>query len=246
MITGPLTFLYLAKPSDDAPSGFHPIERLGDLVAVYAELLGKLADAGAEWVQIDEPVLVADIDADRAEVLANAATVYAGFSGLASRPKVLVAAPYNSLDDALPVLTAAGVDAIAIDLVRGGIPAADLTGVQIVAGVVDGHNIWRTDLDAALAKADAVAARGAVVSIGTSTSLFHVPHTLQGEEHLGAELISWLAFADEKVAEVSTLAKARAGSDEYRRTGRRSHGSRRSARLTRAPTARTCAPRSTQ
>ncbi len=209
VITGPLTFLYLAKPSDDAPSGFHPIERLADLLAVYSELLGKLADAGAEWVQIDEPVLVADIDADRAEVLANAATVYGTLAGLAKSPKLLVAAPYNSLDDALPVLTAAGVDAIAIDLVRGGIPAADLAGVQIVAGVVDGHNIWRTDLDAALAKADAVAARGAVVSIGTSTSLFHVPHTLKGEEHLGEELISWLAFADEKVAEVVTLAAAR-------------------------------------
>ena len=106
VITGPLTFLYLAKPSDDAPTGFSPIERLGDLVAVYAELLGRLADAGAEWVQIDEPVLVADIDADRAQVLANAATVYAGFAALENRPRVLVSAPYNSLDDALPVLTA--------------------------------------------------------------------------------------------------------------------------------------------
>jgi len=209
VITGPLTFLYLAKPSDDAPEGFQPITRLADLVAVYQELLGKLADAGAEWVQIDEPVLVADIDADRAEVLANAATVYAGFAALTNRPKLLVAAPYNSLDDALPVLTDAGVDAVAIDLVRGAVPAQIASGTQIVAGVVDGHNIWRTDLDGALAKADAVAALGAAVSIGTSTSLFHVPHTLQGEEHLGQELLSWLAFADEKVAEIVTLAAAR-------------------------------------
>lgn len=208
VITGPLTFLYLAKPSDDAPTGFQPIERLADLVAVYAELLGKLADAGAEWVQIDEPVLVADIDADRAEVLANAKTVYEGFSALSNRPKVLVAAPYNSLDDALPVLVEAGVDAVAIDLVRGSVPAEIIPGTQIVAGVVDGHNIWRTDLDAALAKAEAVAGLGAAVSIGTSTSLFHVPHTLQGEEHLGGELLSWLAFADEKVTEIATLAAA--------------------------------------
>ena len=208
VITGPLTFLYLAKPSDDAPTGFHPIERLADLVAVYNELLGKLADAGAEWVQIDEPVLVADIDADRADVLANAASVYAGFANLDSRPQLLVAAPYGSLDDALPVLTGAGVDAIALDLVRGGVPTTDLAGANIVAGVVDGHNIWRTDLDAALTKVAAVAELGAAVSIGTSTSLFHVPHTLQGEEHLGKELVSWLAFADEKVSEVATLAAA--------------------------------------
>jgi len=208
VITGPLTFLYLAKPSDDAPTGFEPIERLSDLVAVYAELLGKLADAGAEWVQIDEPVLVADIDADRADVLANAKTVYEGFAALESRPKLLVAAPYNSLDDALPVLVEAGVDAVAIDLIRGSIPAEVYPGTQIVAGVVDGHNIWRTDLDAALAKAEALAELGAAVSIGTSTSLFHVPHTLQGEEHLGEELLSWLAFADEKVTEIATLAAA--------------------------------------
>ncbi|MGC4175284.1 5-methyltetrahydropteroyltriglutamate--homocysteine S-methyltransferase [Demequina sp.] len=208
VITGPLTFLYLAKPSDDAPTGFLPIERLADLVAVYAELLGKLADAGAEWVQIDEPVLVADIDADRAEVLANAKAVYEGFVALANRPKLLVAAPYNSLDDALPVLVDAGVDAIAIDLVRGAVPAAVAQGTQIVAGVVDGHNIWRTDLDAALTKVAAVEALGAIVSVGTSTSLFHVPHTLKGEEHLGEELLSWLAFADQKVTEVAVLAAA--------------------------------------
>jgi len=214
VITGPLTFLYLAKPSDDAPGGFQPIERLADLVAVYAELLGKLADAGAEWVQIDEPVLVADIDADRAEVLENARSVYEGFVALENRPKVLVAAPYASLDDALPVLVESGVDAVAIDLVRGSVPGSVVPGTQLVAGVVDGHNIWRTDLDAALEKAAAVEALGAAVSIGTSTSLFHVPHTLQGEEHLGEELLSWLAFADEKVTEIATLASASAGGEQ--------------------------------
>src|SRR5690606_32469789 len=122
-----------------------------------------------------------------------------------------VAAPYNSLDDALPVLAATGVEAIGIDLVRGGVPVGvDLSGKTIVAGVVDGHNIWRTDLDQALAAADAVAALGGEVAVSTSTSLFHVPHTLQGEEHLGEELLSWLAFADEKVSEIVTLSTARA------------------------------------
>jgi 5-methyltetrahydropteroyltriglutamate--homocysteine methyltransferase len=210
VITGPLTFLYLAKPSDDAPTGFHPIERLDDLLEVYGNVLEALADAGAQWVQIDEPILVADIDADRATVLEQAKAVYNDLAGLAKRPRLLVAAPYNSLDDALPVLAATGVDAIAIDVVRGSIPnGTDLHGINLVAGVVDGHNIWRTDLDEALRKADELTALGATVSVGTSTSLFHVPHTLKGEEHLGEELISWLAFADEKVAEVVTLSVAR-------------------------------------
>ncbi|MDN4483370.1 5-methyltetrahydropteroyltriglutamate--homocysteine S-methyltransferase [Demequina lignilytica] len=211
VITGPLTFLYLSKPSDEAPEGFRPIERLEDVLEVYGNLLEAFKAAGAEWVQIDEPILVADIDADRDEVLANAAKVYGSLATLANRPQLFVAAPYNSLDDALPVLKDSGVDAIGLDLVRGGVPSGtDLAGVTVVAGVVDGHNIWRTDLDAALRKAAEIEALGATVAVSSSTSLFHVPHTLDGEEHLGAELLSWLAFAEEKVAEIVTLATARA------------------------------------
>ncbi len=211
VITGPLTFLYLAKPSDEAGEDFAPISRLHELLPVYAELLKAFKAAGAEWVQIDEPILVADTDADRKDVLANATTVYETLSGLSERPAIFVASPYNALDDALPVLAATNVEAIGLDLVRGGVPAdVDLTGKTVVAGVVDGHNIWRTDLDKALKTADAIEALGGKVTVSTSTSLFHVPHTLQGEEHLGEELISWLAFADEKIAEIVTLATARA------------------------------------
>ena len=210
VITGPLTFLYLAKASDDAPEGFDPLSRLGDLLPVYAELLAAFKAAGAEWVQIDEPVLVADIHADRADVLANATRAYEFLGNQAERPQLFVAAPMGSLDDALPVLAAAPIEAIGIDLVRGGLPTGiDLTGVTIAAGVIDGHNIWRTDLDKALTTLDAVAALGATVAVSTSTSLFHVPHTLVGEDHLSDELVSWLAFADEKIGEVVTLAAAR-------------------------------------
>ncbi|NTV40581.1 MAG: 5-methyltetrahydropteroyltriglutamate--homocysteine S-methyltransferase, partial [Demequinaceae bacterium] len=152
VITGPLTFLYLAKASDDAPGGYEPISRLDDLLPVYAALLAAFKAAGAEWVQIDEPILVADTDADRAEVLANAARVYQWLGEQTARPQLLVAAPMGSLGDALPVLAATPVEAIGIDLVRGAVPVgAQLTGKVVAAGVVDGHNIWRTDLDKALA-----------------------------------------------------------------------------------------------
>lgn len=215
VITGPLTFLYLSKASDEAPEGFRPIERLEDVLEVYGNLLEAFKAAGATWVQIDEPILVADIDADRSEVLANAQKVYGSLAALANRPQLLVAAPYNSLDDALPVLKDSGVEAIGVDLIRGSVPSGiDLSGVTVVAGVVDGHNIWRTDLDGALRKAAAIEALGATVAVSSSTSLFHVPHTLKGEEHLGEELISWLAFADEKVAEIVTLATARAQGED--------------------------------
>ncbi|WP_062205658.1 5-methyltetrahydropteroyltriglutamate--homocysteine S-methyltransferase [Demequina salsinemoris] len=215
VITGPLTYLYLAKPTDDAPTGFAPIERLDDLLPIYVELLAAFKAAGAEWVQIDEPVLVADIDASREDVLAGAEKVYAALASSTDRPQILVAAPMGSLEDALPVLASSGVEAVALDLVKGAVPTdVDLAGLTVVAGVVDGHNIWRTDPDKALAKLAAVAELGGAVTVGTATSLFHVPHTLKGEEHLGEELLSWLSFADEKIGEVVTFATAlREGED---------------------------------
>ena len=210
VITGPVTFLLLAKPSDEAPGKFEPLSRLLDLLPVYAQLLAAFAEAGAEWIQIDEPALVADLDVPRADVVAAAKTAYDALGGVTTRPAILVAAPYASLDDALPVLASTPVEAISLDLVRGTVPeGVSLAGKTVVAGVVDGHNIWRTDLDAALAKAAACEALGAAVTVSTSTSLLHVPYTTVGEEHLG-EILPWLAFADQKVAEIATLAKARA------------------------------------
>ena len=210
VITGPVTFLLLAKPSDEAPGKFEPLSRLLDLLPVYAQLLAAFAEAGAEWIQIDEPALVADLDVPRADVLAAAKTAYDALGGVTTRPAILVATPYASLDDALPVLASTPIEAISLDLVRGTVPeGVSLAGKTVVAGVVDGHNIWRTDLDAALAKAAACEALGAAVTVSTSTSLLHVPYTTAGEEHLG-EILPWLAFADQKVAEIATLAKARA------------------------------------
>jgi 5-methyltetrahydropteroyltriglutamate--homocysteine methyltransferase len=210
VITGPVTFLLLAKPSEEAPRKFEPLSRLLDLLPVYAQLLAAFAEAGAEWIQIDEPALVGDLDVSREDVLAAAKTAYDALGGVTTRPAILVAAPYASLDDALPVLASTMIEAISLDLVRGTVPAgANLAGKTVVAGVVDGHNIWRTDLDAALAKAAACEALGGTVAVSTSTSMLHVPHTTAGEEHLG-EILPWLAFADEKIAEIATLAKARA------------------------------------
>ena len=209
VITGPVTFLLLSKAADEAAPTYKPLSRLADLLPVYVQLLADLKAAGAEWVQIDEPALVADLDTPAADVHAAVREAYAALTGATERPAIAVAAPYASLGDALPVLVDANVEAIAIDLVRGSIPEGiDLSGQTIAAGVVDGHNIWRTDLDAALDKIAAVEALGATVTVSTSTSLFHVPHTLQGEEHLGEELLRWLAFADEKVGEIVTLTRA--------------------------------------
>ena len=204
VIVGPVTFLLLSKPSESAPEGYQPLDRLDDLLPVYAELLAGLTAVGADWVQLDEPALVSEsIEVDRASVLAATSKAYELLSAVPARPQIFVAAPYGSLDDALPVLLATPIEAIGVDLVKGGAISAGETDKVIVGGVIDGHNIWRGDLAAAF---DKLAASGAT-SVSSSTSLFHTPHDVDDEPLLDDRLKSWLAFADQKVAQIATLAK---------------------------------------
>ncbi|MGF6823309.1 5-methyltetrahydropteroyltriglutamate--homocysteine methyltransferase [Microbacterium sp. ZKA21] len=210
-IVGPVTLLALAKASDDAPEGFDPLSRLEDVLPVYVDLLARLRAAGAAWVQIDEPALVSEsLPASTAQLTAAAERALAVLGGASERPAILVAAPYASLDAAFPVLSAAPVEAIAVDLVRGSVPAAaaGLADKVLVGGVIDGHNIWRGDLAAAFDRLEALKALGAAgIAASTSTSLLHVPHDVTDEYQLDGRLVSWLAFADQKVAQVVTLAR---------------------------------------
>jgi len=207
VIVGPVTFLLLSKPSESAPEGYRPLDRLGDLLPVYAELLAALTAAGAEWVQLDEPGLVSEsIEVPRAEVLAATKTAYDALSAVPARPQIFVAAPYGSLDDALPVLESTPIEAIGLDLVRGTVPAGLSTDKVLVGGVIDGHNIWRGDLAAAWDKLEALRAASSTVAVSSSTSLFHTPHDVEDEPSLDPRLKTWLAFADQKVAQVATLA----------------------------------------
>ncbi|HCS60566.1 MAG TPA: 5-methyltetrahydropteroyltriglutamate--homocysteine S-methyltransferase [Microbacterium sp.] len=211
VVVGPVTLLALAKASDDAPEGFDPLSRLDDLVPVYVDLLARLRAAGAEWVQLDEPALVSESLPASVEQLADAAaSALAIIGGASERPSILVAAPYASLEATFSVLVAAPIEAIAVDLIRGGVPvaAAGLADKVLVGGVVDGHNIWRGDLAAAFGKLEALRQLGAAqVAASTSTSLLHVPHDVTDETKLDTRLSSWLAFADQKIEQVVTLAR---------------------------------------
>lgn len=207
VIVGPVTLLLLSKPAEGVAAGFQPLSKLDQLLPVYIELLAKLAAAGAEWVQLDEPALVSEsIETPRGEILS---ALQAAYEALGSeRPLgILVAAPYGSLDDALPVLEKAPIDAIALDLVKGAVPTGPATDKVLVGGVIDGHNIWRGDLEAAFAKLEALRAVSPNVSVATSTNLFHTPHDVEDEPELSAQLKSWLAFADQKVGQVAVLAR---------------------------------------
>jgi 5-methyltetrahydropteroyltriglutamate--homocysteine methyltransferase len=206
VIIGPITFLLLSKAVDGAGA---PIERLDELVPLYAELLRKLADGGAEWVQIDEPALVADISAD-APALAE--RIYIALGSLEKRPAIHVATYFGDPGSALPALARTPVEAIGVDLVYGPDTAVasvpELSGKTLVAGIVDGRNIWRTDLESALGTLAALLGSAQAVAVSTSCSTLHVPYSLEPETDLDDALRSWLAFGAEKVHEVATLARA--------------------------------------
>ncbi|MEV0060099.1 5-methyltetrahydropteroyltriglutamate--homocysteine S-methyltransferase [Nocardia sp. NPDC050718] len=202
VVIGPLTFLKLAKSADGAA-----LDRLPELLPLYLDLLGRLAAAGAQWVQIDEPVLVTDLTEAEIELVRD---TYTALSAAPDRPAILVATYFGHPGAALTALADTGIDGVALDFTAGtetsaiaGIPA--LAGKLLVAGVVDGRNIWRTDLDAAIATLGAL---GGEVAVSTSCSLLHVPYSLTPETGLDDQLRSWLAFGAEKVGEVRVLATA--------------------------------------
>ncbi|GAA2239256.1 5-methyltetrahydropteroyltriglutamate--homocysteine S-methyltransferase [Rarobacter faecitabidus] len=213
-IVGPVTYLLLSKAADGAPEGFDPLDRLEDILPVYAELLAELAAAGAPWVQLDEPGLVTDnISVEPGVVSAAVTRAYEVLAG-GQRPAIFVTSPFGDLRENFPVLAATGVEAIHVDLVHGGVPAAapGLATKTLVGGVIDGHNIWAADLGAKFEQLEALTELGAsAVSAATATSLQHVPHDTADEKwedaELDANLHAWLAFADQKVVEVVTLSR---------------------------------------
>lgn len=205
VVLGPVTFLLLSKAvGSDAAL----LDRIDELVPLYTELLEQLHAAGAEWVQIDEPALVVDRTADEIAVTRG---VYDQLSAVRARPAILLATYFGGLGAALGAIATTGVEGFALDFVAGtdNIAAVpELSRKHVVAGVVDGRNIWRTDLESALATLGTLLGSSGSLAVSTSCSLLHVPYTLDAEPNLDPALRSWLAFGAEKVREVVTLATA--------------------------------------
>ncbi|WP_093889704.1 5-methyltetrahydropteroyltriglutamate--homocysteine S-methyltransferase [Streptosporangium canum] len=204
VLVGPLTYLLLAKSADPA---FAPLRLLDDLLDVYAELLERLATAGVTEVQLDEPALAADRSAEELKALARA---YEHLGGLSHRPRLLVATYFGEIGAALPVLAATRVEAVGLDFVAGpGNLAAvastpGMAAKSVVAGVVNGRNVWRTELPAALSTCAALLGLAGEVVISTSCSLMHVPLDVERE----TAVPEGLAFARQKVAEVVAIGRA--------------------------------------
>ncbi|MGW6915810.1 5-methyltetrahydropteroyltriglutamate--homocysteine S-methyltransferase [Kitasatospora sp. NPDC054939] len=215
VLVGPVTYLLLAKPAPDAPADFRPITLLDRLLPVYAELLADLRAAGAEWVQLDEPALVQD----RTPAELNAAArAYRDLGGLTDRPKLLVASYFDRLGGALPVLAKAPVEGLALDFTGPAAANLDdlatvggLPGKRLVAGVIDGRNVWINDLERSLATLAVLLGLAGTVDVAPSCSLLHVPLDAAAERDLDPQIARWLAFARQKAAEAARLARGLRG-----------------------------------
>lgn len=204
VLIGPLTLLLLGKGVKD----FDRMRLLPRLTAAYTEILGQLASAGVEWVQIDEPMLATDLDA---ATQAAYAEVYAALRAIPV--KLMLATYFDSLGDNLLTAVGLGTAGLHVDLVRAPEqlePTLGSLGAERVLslGCVEGRNIWLTDFAAVQPKIDAAVARlGADrVQIAPSCSLLHVPHDLRHETKLDKRILGWLRFAEEKLAEIVALA----------------------------------------
>lgn len=204
VLIGPVTFLRLAKGS-----GFQRLSLLEPLARAYARILGRLRAMGVGWVQIDEPALCLELEPDWLDAFDRAYAILA-----ADAPALLLATYFDAADEHADRVLRLPVQGVHIDLVRAPrqLPTwqAKLPPDRILsAGIVDGRNIWRTDLHRALALLQPLHDElGDRLWIGSSCSLQHVPVSLAGEQRLDPEVQPWLAFADEKLEELRILGTA--------------------------------------
>lgn len=206
VLIGPLTFLHLSK---EKAAGFNRLDLLDRLLPVYGTILARLKAQGVEWVQIDEPILALDLSADWRTAFERA---YHQLN--ASGVKLMLASYFGPLRENLLVAMKLPIAGVHVDCVRGGDELAQvidwlpITKV-LSAGVIDGRNIWKTDLSAVFKRFEGLHQRlGDRLWLAPSCSLLHVPVSLAGETRLDPELKNWLAFADEKIAALTILKTA--------------------------------------
>lgn len=209
VLVGPVTFLKLGKTNGH---DFNPLSLIDRLIPAYVDILTRLHDAGADWVQLDEPALVLDGDAAVTEALKHA---YAAFAHKVPGLKLMVSSYFGGLEENLGTAVSLPVAGLHIDLVRAPtqlktVLDAASENLVLSLGVIDGRNIWRADLARILDHLEPIiAAHGRDrFQIAPSCSMLHVPIDLDLEESLDGDVRSWLAFSLQKMDELATLSQA--------------------------------------
>ncbi|MGE4504390.1 MAG: 5-methyltetrahydropteroyltriglutamate--homocysteine S-methyltransferase [Desulfovibrionaceae bacterium] len=210
ILLGPLTFLMLAKETEGCDRWAH----LKALIDVYCEIIAEL-DGTCAWIQLDEPILCTDLPAEAKQALGQA---YARIKAAAASSRLLLATYFGPLGDNLDLALALPVDGLHVDLVRGPDQLGDILNrlpshMTLSLGLVDGRNVWKTDLESALRTVSSACQRTkpARVMIGSSCSLLHSPMDVAGETALAPELGEWMAFAVQKCEEIAALKQAATG-----------------------------------
>jgi 5-methyltetrahydropteroyltriglutamate--homocysteine methyltransferase len=216
-LLGPVSFVLLGKPTETSVTRE---QVLSSILPLYDELLENLSSAGAEWVQIDEPCLCFDLDRVAQNLYRDA---YATLTGNRSLPKFMLTTYFGDLGSNLDLALELGPAGLHLDLVRAPrqldtLLAKKIPAVKVSLGLVDGRNVWRTDIHKAVGSLEAaISVLGKDrVEVAPSCSLLHSPFDLDAEARLNGVVRTWMAFAKQKLGEVALLAKAIDGRDVIR------------------------------
>jgi 5-methyltetrahydropteroyltriglutamate--homocysteine methyltransferase len=229
VLIGPVSFLLLSKPAEGVSERFDATDLIEPLIEVYGEVLERLAEQGATWVQLDEPCFVEDRSEKELDALRLA---YEELAKVRERPRILVKTYFDHVGDAYGVLRDLPIEGIGLDFTgkvhgqeldpdvheHGGRHNAEFIASQegledkwLFAGIVDGRNVWINHLEHSLDALEGLQSRADQLVVSTSCSLLHTPIDLDAEPagvdaDLDDEMRSWMAFAVQKVGEVATLA----------------------------------------
>ncbi len=229
VLIGPVSFLLLSKLAEGVEH-FDAVDLIEPLVEVYGEVIERLAEQGATWVQFDEPCFVEDRSEKELDALRLA---YEELCKVHERPRILVKTYFDHVGDAYGVLRDLPIEGVGLDFtgvvhgdpldpdvhIHGGRHNAEFIAGQeglddqwLFAGIVDGRNVWINHLEHSLDALDGLQTHTAQLVVSTSCSLLHTPIDLDAEPagidaDLDDEMRSWMAFATQKVGEVATLAK---------------------------------------
>ena len=198
VLLGPITFLLLSKSTE----GKNTLDLLDNLLPVYLEIVKKLNDLGAEWIQIDEPIFVKDLDLG---VVSKIKKTLNAIKEAAGNSKILLTTYFESIDQKVKEeVFASDVDAVHLDLVRGenNFNYIKDSNKTLSLGVINGRNIWKSDLTQII---DQIKDVKVDFIISSSCPLLHTPYDLDLETKVPENIKKWLAFAKQKLQEINIL-----------------------------------------